>query len=136
MFIIKNHIDLLQKISFVRLAINQYEVGLGQIGEVHPEAYKFEEKIDELKDLLFKYEEIRDRNTENINQFAASRMDYKVAWLHYIDGLNYKQIAKVLGKSYGYIRGVVCDTKKREKELNLSFRTNQPSNALCFYRTP
>jgi DNA-directed RNA polymerase specialized sigma subunit len=124
MFIMKNHVELLQKISFVKSMIYQFEDGLNQIGEGHEEAFRFQEKINEFKDLLTDYEEIRDVNIKNISELEG--LDCRIAKMRYIDGSNYKQIAEKLGKSHDYIRTVASATNKREREFVQSITAEQP----------
>lgn len=114
--IMQNYNELLQKLNFFSLMIEQYEAGLQAVGEGSEEAGMFKEKLDELNKAFLVYGDLVDSIGANIDQFQGLR--YKIAKLHYIDRFTLKEVAKKVGKTYGHVRRIHSDMMKKEKEFN------------------
>lgn len=68
------------------------------------------DRMEKLEERLASYQEIEKEIRENVEQLEG--LQYQIAKLRFIDGLNYKQIADKLGYTYQWIKEVASKRKK------------------------
>lgn len=132
MEIMKNYADLVRTIHIIENQIEMLEVdrdywfgkgdyipfsGRGSaefgIGIAAENVDRINEKINTLREMLVFYIDIK----EDIDKYIHSLegLEYKIAYLRYVENKTYQEIAKELGYSYGYIRNVISKNKIRQE---------------------
>lgn len=131
MDIIQNYADLLQKIEIVKTQIELLERDvefwfgkddafpfsskgalLAGMGGASLNVDRINEKINRLNDHLAFYLDIKDEIEGRINKLKG--IEYRIAYMRFIENMTYKEIAKELGYSYGRIRNIVSASKTRD----------------------
>lgn len=134
--IIENYADLLQKIEIIKAQIelleHDAEFWFGE-DEAFPFASKganlagvhgawmnldrINAKLNQLNDLLDYYCTVRDDMNERLSKLNG--LEYKIAYMRFIEDKNYKEIASELEYSYDHIRRVASKTCHNHATLHL-----------------
>lgn len=134
MEIMKNYADLLRIIDIVKAEIEMLEVdkeywlgkyetpffstGVRKYGLdiASQRADRLNDRIASLEMKLEHYEAIEKEIRENVEKLEG--LEYKIAKLRFIDGMNYQEIAIKLGYTHDHIRRIASKSKKNEKVVN------------------
>lgn len=122
MEIIKNYVDLCRKIDIIETQLFQVDIDLkywfgkgelpftgtgaddygviasiGNLQDLHDKKHR-------LQKMLEFYLDIKKETEEKIDELEGT--EYKIARMKYIENMNYKEIANVLGLSHGRVRNI------------------------------
>ena len=128
MEIIQNYADLLQKIEIVKTQIELLErdvefwfgkdeslpfsgegAMLAGMGGASLNVDRLNVKLNRLNDHLAFYLDVRDEIEGRINKLQG--LEYRIAYLRFIENKNYKEVADELGYSHGYIKNIARSFK-------------------------
>lgn len=122
MEIIKNYVDLCRKIDIIETQLLQVDIDLkywfgrgelpftgtgaddfgviasiGNIQDLHDKKHRLQKMLDF-------YLDIKKETEDKIEELEGT--EYKIARMKYIENMNYKEIANVLGLSHGRVRNI------------------------------
>lgn len=133
MMIMKNYADLCRMISIIETQIemlqNDVDFWFGKgdvpfesrgakfgIGIAAENTDRVLKRIHELERQLEFYTELKSEMDEHINSLTG--LEYKVAYMRFVEDKTYKEIADELGYSYGYVRNLAARSRQEEQQIS------------------
>ena len=143
MMIMKNYADLCRKIDIIGVQLEMlqndldYWFGKGKvpfqsrgakygIGVAAENTDRVLQRIHELEKQLEFYTELKNDMDTCLNRLTG--LEYKIAYMRFVEGKTYKEIADELGYSYGYIRNLATRTRQEEKQISDNDVTHKTKN--------